>query len=139
MQADVLGILLDPSTEVVVAHHRHHGGALAQKAQVVGNVPAHAAQGGGHMAGIGVPGHQGPGGYRADVHVHAAHHRHIRVGADDVALAGDAALFHEIGYVYRHAGAGDTGLVRQLLLGDHGVFADPLQQLALSLGHGLTS
>ena len=91
------------------------------------------------MAGIGVPGHQGPGGYRADVHVHAAHYRHIRVGADDVALAGDAALFHEVGYVYRHAGAGDTGLVRQLLLGDHGVFADPLQQLALSLGHWLTS
>ena len=55
-----LAFSLDPSAEVVVAHHRHHGGALAQKAQVVGNVAAHAAQGGGHMAGIGVPGHQGP-------------------------------------------------------------------------------
>ena len=68
------------------------------------------------MAGIGVPGHQSFGGHRADVHVHAAHHRHIRVGADDVALAGDASLFYEIGYVYCHAGAGDTGLVRQFLL-----------------------
>ena len=91
------------------------------------------------MAGIGVPGHQLPGGHRADVHVHAAYHRHIRGSADNVALAGDAALFHQVGYVHRHAGAGDAGLVRQLLLRDHGIFPDPLQQLALSLGHRLTS
>ena len=139
VQADVPGVFLDPAAEVVVAHHRHHGGLLAQQTQVVGDVAAHAAQGRGHMAGIGVPGHQLPGGHRADVHVHAAYHRHIRGSADNVALAGDAALFHQVGYVHRHAGAGDAGLVRQLLLRDRGVFPDPLQQLALSLGHRLTS
>ena len=80
-----------------------------------------------------------PGGPAADVHVHAAHHRDVGSRVDDVPLAGDIALFHQVGDVHCHGGPGDARLVRQLLLGDQGIFLNPVQQLPFPLGHGTTS
>ena len=80
-----------------------------------------------------------PGGLPADVHSHAPHHGHVRRGVDDVALAGDVALFHQVGDVHRHGGPGDARLIRQLLLGDEGIFLDPVQKLPFPLGHGPAS
>jgi len=80
-----------------------------------------------------------PVGPPADVQVDAPHDYHIRSGADDVALAGDMALLHQIGDVYRHRRAGDARFVRQLLLGDQGVLLNPLENLPFPLSHGLSS
>ena len=105
----------------------------------MGDVSSHTAQGHAHSAGIGVLAHQRSVGRAADVHVHPAHHHGVWGGADDVAFAVDIALFHQVGDVDRYRRAGDPRPVRQLLLGDEGIFLDPLQDLGLPLGHGLAS
>ena len=139
VEADGGGVLPHALGEAVLSQHRDHGDLLAQQTQVVGDVAPHAAQRRGDPAGIGVPRHQRRMGHRADVHIHTAHHHDIRVGAQQIAAPGDVALFHQAGDVYRRAGAGDPRLFSQLLLGDHGVFPDPLQQLPFPLGHGIAS
>ena len=110
-----------------------------QQAHVVGDVPAHAPQAHPHGPGVGVMLHRHLRRPAADVHVDAAHHRHIGRRVDDVALAGDIPLFHQVGDVHRHGGPGDAGLFRQLLLGDQGIFLDPVQDLPFPLGHGTAS
>ena len=139
VKADGGGVVPHVLGKAVLAQHRHHRHLLAQQAQVVGDVAAHAAQRGGHLAGIGVPGHQRRVGHRADVHVHAAHHHDIGLGAQQITPSGDIALFHQVGDMHRRTGTGNARLFRQLLLGDHGILADPLQYLSFPLGHGLTS
>ena len=105
----------------------------------MGDVPAHAAKAHPHHAGVGIL-HDGDlAGPAADVHIHAAHHGDIGGRVDDVAFAGDIALFHQVGDVHRHGGSGDARLVRQLLLGDQGVLFNPVQKLPLTLGHGYPS
>ena len=104
-----------------------------QQRQIVGNIPAHAAQTHPHRAGVGVPVHRHLRRPAADVHVDAAHHRDIGRCMDDVAFAGDVALLHQVGDVHRHGGPGDAGLFRQLLLGDERVFFDPVQNLPFPL------
>ena len=123
----------------VVSEHRQHPNVHTQQGHVVGNVPAHAPQTHPHHAGVGVL-HDGDlAGPAADVHIHAAHHGDIGGCVDDVALAGDVALFHQVGDVHRHGGSGDPSLVCQLLLGDQGVLFDPVQKLPLTLGHDCPS
>ena len=123
----------------VVAEGGDHPHVQAQKAHVVGDVPAHAAQTHPHRTGVGVPVHRHLRRPAADVHVDAAHHRDIGRCMDDVAFAGDVALLHQVGDVHRHGGPGDAGLLRQLLLGDERVFFDPVQNLPFPLGHGAAS
>ena len=110
----------------IVAEHRHHPDIHAQQRHVVGDVPPHAAQAHPHHAGVGVL-HDGHlAGPAANVHVHAAHHGDIGRRVDNVAFAGDIALFHQVGDVHRHGGTGDARLVRQLLLGNQGIFLNPV-------------
>ena len=120
----------------VVAEGRDQPHIQAHEAHVVGDVPAHAAGAHAHGTGIGVLTHQGLIGPAADVHIHAAHYGDIGAACHNIPLAGDAALFHQIGDVYRHAGAGDACPVRQLLLGDHRIRLDPVEDLSLTLCHG---
>ena len=42
---------------------------------------------------------------------------------------------YQVGDMHSDGGAGDPRLVRQLLLGDEGVFLNPVQKLPLPLGH----
>ena len=123
----------------IVAEHRQQTDVHAQQRHVVGDVPPHAAKAHPHNAGVGVL-HDGDlTGPAADVHIHAAHHGDVGGRVDDVALAGDVALFHQVGDVHRHRGPGDPRLVCQLLLGDQGVLFNPVQKLPLPLGHGCPS
>ena len=122
----------------IVAEGRDQAHIQSQKAHVVGNVAAHAAGTHAYGAGIGIPRHQLTVRTAADVHVHTAHHGDIRTAGDDVPLPGDAALFHQVGDMHRYAGAGDPRTVRQLLLGDHGVRLDPVEDLSFSLRHGFS-
>ena len=121
-------ILAEGGDELHIHPHKTH---------VVGDVAAYPAGGEQHPPGVGVLRDGLFGGIAADVHVGAAHHRDIGGGVDDVPLAADAALFHQIGDVHRHAGAGDARLLRQLLLGDHRIFRDPVEDLPLALCHAL--
>ena len=109
----------------------------AHQAHIVGDVPAHAAQAHGDLAGIGICGHQRLVSKTADVHVHAANNGGIAAGAEHIALSGDVALAHEVVNMHAHAGAGDAELIGQLLLGDHGVCLDALEDLSFTLGHGI--
>ena len=72
----------------------------------------------------------------ADIHIDPAHHHGVGGGGHDIALAGDVALFHQVGYVHRHRGPGDARFVRQLLLGNQGIFLNPPKDLPFPLGHG---
>ena len=110
-----------------------------QQRQVVGDVSPHASQAHADLAGVGICGHQGPVGPAPDVDVHAAHHHRVGGGADDISLAGDMSLLHQVGDVHRRRRAGDPRLVRQLLLGDEGIFLDPSEDLPFPLGHGIAS
>ena len=123
----------------IVAEHRQQTDVHAQQSHVVSDVPPHTAQAHPYHTGVGVLHDGNLAGPAADVHIHAAHHGDIGGRVDDVALAGDVALFHQVGDVHRHGGSGDPRLVRQLLLGDQGIFLDPVQKLPLSLGHGHSS
>ena len=105
----------------------------------MGDIPSNAAYTHGHGAGIGIPGDHGRKALSADVHVHAADHHHIGARAQHIALPGDKALFHQVGNMNRHRGAGDPRLFGQLLLGDHRIFLDPAKDLAFTLGHCVTS
>ena len=105
------------------------------QAHVVGDVPAYAAGAHPHPAGVGILCHQFLTGPAADVHVHTAHHRDVGAAGHDVALSGDAALFHQVGNMHRHAGPCDARPLRQLLLGDHGIRFDPVEYLPFPLGH----
>ena len=123
----------------VVAEYRQQTDVHAQQGHVVSNIPPHAAQAHPYHTGVGVL-HDGDlAGPAADVHIHAAHHGDVGGRVDDIALAGDVALFHQVGDVHRHGGSGDPSLVCQLLLGDQGVLFDPVQKLPLTLGHGCPS
>ena len=139
VKADIRRVFPHGLGEAVLPQHRDHGHLLPQQAQVVGDVPPHAAQRRGHPAGVGVPRHQRRGGHRADVHIHAAHHHDVGRLPQQVAPPGDVSLFHQVGDVHRHGGPGDPRLVCQLLLGDQGVLFDPVQKLPLPLGHGYPS
>ena len=119
----------------IVAEHRHHPDVHAQQGHVVGDVPAYAAGAHPHPAGVGILCHQFLTGPAADVHVHTAHHRDVGAAGHDVALSGDAALFHQVGNMHRHAGPCDARPLRQLLLGDHGIRFDPVEYLPFPLGH----
>ena len=123
----------------VVPQGGDHAYIQPQQGHVVGDVAAHAAQAHPHPAGVGILCHQFLTGGAADVHVHPAHHHCVGGGADDVALAVDVALFHQIGDVDGHRRAGDARPVGQLLLGDQGIFLNPLEDLGFPLGHGDTS
>ena len=123
----------------IVAEGGEHPHVQPHQSHVVGDVAPHAPQAHAHLARVGVRRHQLPVGPPADVQVDAPHDYHIRSGADDVALAGDMALLHQIGDVYRHRRAGDARFVRQLLLGDQGVLLNPLENLPFPLSHGLSS
>ena len=123
----------------VVAEGGEHAHVHPQQGHVVGDVPPHAPQAHAHLAGVGVGSHQLPVGPAADVHVDAANHHRVGRCADDVALAGDVALLHQVGDVHRHRRAGDARLVCQLLLGDQGVLLNPPENLPFPLGHGLAS
>ena len=109
------------------------------EAHVVGNVPSHAAQRHTDPAGVGVRGNQRREGPSADIHIDAAHYHDIAAAAQDVALTGDVALFHQVGDVDRGGGPGDAQPVRDSLLGDHGVSFNELQNLPLPLRHGAPS
>ena len=125
--------------KAILPQHGDHGHLLTQQAEVVGDVPSHAAQRGGHPAGVGVPGHQRRVGHRADIHIHAAHHGDVGRLTQQIAAAGNVTLPHQVGNVDRGAGPRNTGLVGQLLLGNTRVFPYPLQQLPFSSGHTATS
>ena len=58
----------------IVAEGGEQPGVYTQKAHVVGDVPAHAAQADAHRAGIGILSHQLSEGPTADVDVNGAHH-----------------------------------------------------------------
>ena len=105
----------------------------------MGNVPPYAAYAHGDGAGVGIPINERTEALSTNVHVDAAHHHHIGAGAEHVALPGDKALLHEIGNMNGHGGTGDTGLLGQLLLRDHGIFLNPPQNLTFTLGHCFTS
>ena len=123
----------------IVPEYRQQTDVHAQQGHVVGDVAAHAAKAHPYHTGVGVL-HDGDlAGPAADVHIHAAHHGDVGGCVNDVALAGDVALFHQVGDVHRHGGSGDPSLVCQLLLGDQGVLFDPVQKLPLTLGHGCPS
>ena len=109
------------------------------EAHVVGNVPSHAAQRHTDPTGVGIRLHQRGKGPAADVHVDATYHHSIAAAAQDVALTGDVALFHQVGDVDRGGGPGDAQSVRDSLLGDHGVGFNELQNLPLPLRHGAPS
>ena len=111
----------------------------SQQAQVMGNVPAHAAQADGDPPGVTVRADQGGKGTPADVHVDASHHHGIAAGAQDIAPSGDQALPGEVGDMHRGAGPGDSQLIRDLLLGDEGILFNELQYLPFPLCHCLTS
>ena len=121
----------------IVAKGRDQAHIQSHEAHVVGDVPAHPAGAHAHGAGVGVLAHQLLIGAASDVHVHAAYHGDIGAAGDDISLAGDAALFHQIGNMHRHTGAGDARPVRQLLLGDGGVRLDPVENLPFALRHGV--
>ena len=108
----------------------------AQQGHVVGDVPPYTPQGGVYGPGVGIPGDQRRLRAAPDVHVDAPDDGDIGRGLDNVALSGDIALFHQVGDMHGDGGAGNPRLVRQLLLGDEGVFLDPVEQLPFPLGHG---
>ena len=135
IQPDVRRVLLHGLGKGVLSQHRDHSGLFTQQAQIVGDVAAHAAQGRGHAARIGIPRHQPVGADRADVHVHAAHHHDVLLLPEQVAPPGDVALLHQVGDMHGGAGTGDARLLRQLLLGDQRVLPYPLQYLSLTLCH----
>ena len=128
----------DPLGVEIVAQDGDHARVEAEQRHVVGDVPPHAAEAHPHAAGVGVRRAQRRVRPAADVHVHAPDDHRVGRGGQDVALAGDIALFHHVGDVDAHRGPGDARLLRQLLLGDHRVFLDPAKDLPLALGHALT-
>ena len=99
------------------------------------DVPAHAAETRPDNAGIGILHHQRFVRETADIDVDAAHHRGKVLFREDIAFACDKTLFHHVGDVDPHGRAGDSGPVCEFLLGDHGVFLNPAQDLTLTLGH----
>ena len=107
---------------------------LPQQGKVVGNVPSHPAQAHSHMAGVGVRRNQGAEGSAADVHIHAPHHHAVAAGAENIAFPGDVALLGQVGNMHPHGGAGNPQSLRHLLLGDHGIGSNQLQNLSFPLG-----
>ena len=97
--------------------------------QIVGDVAPDAAERHPHQPGIGIPGNQRLGRDPGNVDVDAADHHHIWIHLQNVTLALDDALLHQIGDVHRHRGPGDTRLIGQFLLRDQRVFRDPAKEL----------
>ena len=102
----------------------------------MGDVPAHPTGTDPDGAGVGVPGHQGAKGLAANVHIHAANDHGVVRLPQHIAFPGDVAFLHQIGNVHRNGGAGNPCPCRQRLLGDHGIFRNPLENLLLPLCHG---
>ena len=106
-----------------------------QQGHVVGDISAHTPQGHADLAWVGVPRHQGLIGPAPNVHVDSAHHHGVAGAAQHIALARQIALLGQVGDVHGHRGFAAACLFRQLLVGDHGVLGDIVQDLSLPLGH----
>ena len=119
----------------ILADGGEHFHIHTHKGHIVGNVSAHASQADGDLAGIGVRRNQISKAAATDIHIYAANHHRIGTGAQHIALAGNVALFQQIADVDRHGRPGDIQPLCQLLLGDHGVRRDQLQDLPFPLCH----
>ena len=113
--------------------------ANSRHIQIVGDIPTHAAQTDRDGSRIGIRGHQGSVGAAADVDIHTANHHGIAAGAQNIAFAGNIALLHQVGDVNRCGGPGDAQGICQVLLRDHGIGFNGLENLSLSLCHVITS
>ena len=129
----------DALTEKVVAQCGQKADVHTEKAQIPCDILPDAAETHRDLARVGVLGDQCRSGNAADVHIRAADDRRIAPAAQDVALSGDVALFHQVGNVYGDRGAGDTCHFRKAFLRDHGVCLDPLQDLPFTLCHAITA
>ena len=78
-----VGVIAESGEQPYIQPHQAH---------IVGDVPAHAAQTCGNHTWVGIRLHKGGEGTAADVHIDPAHHHGVASGAQDVALARDAAL-----------------------------------------------
>ena len=99
------------------------------------NVSANAAKAHADGAGVGILRYQRSKGVSADVHIDAAHDYRIGAGAKDIALPCDITFFHQVGDMYGYGGLRDACLFCKLLMRDHRVCFDPLEDLSLSLCH----
>ncbi len=123
----------------VVAKRGQEADVHTEQAQIVRDVPADTAQARRDPAGVGILRDHGGKGAAADVHVHAAGNDRVGPGAQDVALARNVTLLHQIGNVHRDGGARNPRAFRQCLLRDHRIRFDPLQKLPFPLCHGITA
>ena len=123
----------------VVTIGSEQSGVNAHEAQIVGDIPAHAAKADAYPTGIGVSTHKGRGAFSTDIHIDAAHHHDIAAGAKYIASAGDAAFFRQVGNMHGHTGAGDAQPLGDVLLRDQWVRFNQLQYLPLPLCHAAAS
>ena len=61
----------------------------------------------------------------ADIHVHRAYHCHIGALAQQVTAPADQPLAHQVGDMHRHRGTRNARPLRQFLLGDQRIIANP--------------
>ena len=88
----------------------------SEQAQIVRNIPPHAAESRRHPSRVGVTRHHRRKGAPADIDIDAARHHRVSTGAQNITLSGDVALAHQIGDMHRHGGSCDSRALRQRLL-----------------------
>ena len=123
----------------VIAKGSQKADVNAQQAQISSNILPYAAKAHRDRAGVGILRYQRCGSDTADVHVRTADDGRIAAAAENIAFPGNVALFHQVGNVYGHRGAGDSCLLGEAFLRDHGVGFDPLQDLPFPLCHTITA
>ena len=127
--------LSNPIAINILAHCGEHLHIQAQQRHIVGNIAAYAAQADGNFTGIGIRCNQFCMGASANIHIDTAYYHSIRSGAQHIAFTGNVAFFQQIGNMHRYRRPGDIESVCQLLLGDHGIGRDQIENLSFSLCH----